>query len=88
MNYPLLNLTLDRWTGIWWTPDVRTLSYVGDTNGGSNIWNQPIDGSPPIQVTNFKSDSILNFSWSHDGKQSVIARDVTTTDIVLIRDFR
>jgi hypothetical protein len=54
----------------------------------SHIWNQPIDGSSPIQVTNFKADSILNFFWSHDGKQLVISRDVTNTDIVLIKDFR
>ena len=86
--YPLLNLTGDRWTGIRWTPDGRALSYVGNTNGVSNIWNQPIDGGSPIQVTNFKADSILNFSWSPDGKKLVISHDVTTTDIVLIKDFR
>ena len=87
-NYPLPNLTFDRWTGICWTPDGRALSYVGNTNGVSNVWNQPIDGSPPIQVTNFKADSISTFFWSHDGKQLVITRGVTTTDIVLIKDFR
>ncbi len=87
-RYPLPNLTLDRWTGIWWTPDGRVLSYVGNTNGVSIIRNQPIDASSPIQVTNFKADSILNFFWSHDGKQLVISRDVTNTDIVLIKDFR
>jgi serine/threonine protein kinase/Tol biopolymer transport system component len=87
-RYPLPNLTLDRWTGIWWTPDGRALSYVGNTNGVSNIWNQPIDGGPPIQVTNFTADSISTFCWSHDGKQLVITRGVTTTDIVLIKDFR
>ena len=86
--YPLVHLSRDRWSGIWWTPDGRALSYVGNTNGVSNIWNQPIDGSPPVQVTNFKSDSILNFSWSRDGKQLVISHDVTITDIVLIKDFR
>jgi serine/threonine protein kinase/dipeptidyl aminopeptidase/acylaminoacyl peptidase len=86
--YPLLNLTGDRWTGIRWTPDGRALSYVGNTNGVSNVWNQPIDGGSPIQVTNFKADSILNFSWSHDGKQLAISHDMHTTDIVLIKDFR
>jgi serine/threonine protein kinase/Tol biopolymer transport system component len=85
--YPLVQLTRDRWSGIWWTPDGRALSYVGNTNGVSNIWNQPIDGRP-VQVTNFKADSILNFSWSRDGKQLVVSHDVTTTDIVLIKDFR
>jgi serine/threonine protein kinase/Tol biopolymer transport system component len=87
-NYPLPHLTFDRWTGIWWTPDGRALSYVGNTNGVSNVWNQPIDGSPPIQVTNFKADSISTFCWSHDGKQLAISHGVTTTDIVLIKDFR
>jgi eukaryotic-like serine/threonine-protein kinase len=30
----------------------------------------------------------LNFKWSADGKQLLLARGTTTSDVVLIRDFR
>ncbi|MEK6325269.1 MAG: protein kinase [Acidobacteriota bacterium] len=72
-----------------WSPDRRSLNYLRDTRGGvTNIWSFPLDGSPPKQLTDFKTDQIYNFAWSPDGKQLVLARGTTTSDVVLIRDFR
>lgn len=31
-----------------WTPDGQALDYAVHRNGVSNIWRQPLDGSPPI----------------------------------------
>ena len=81
-------LTLSDWAGLWWTPDGRAISYVDNANAVSNVWNQPVDGSTPKQVTKFTSDIIFNFFWSHDGHQLAVARGTTTDDVVLIRDFR
>ncbi|OLE54515.1 MAG: hypothetical protein AUG51_07975 [Acidobacteria bacterium 13_1_20CM_3_53_8] len=81
-------LTLSDWAGLWWTPDGRAISYVDNANGVSNVWNQPVDGSPPKQVTKFTSNIIFNFFWSHDGHQLAVSRGTTTDDVVLIRDFR
>src|SRR5205085_2748534 len=54
---------------IRWTIDGRALTYVDTKDGVSNIWAQPLDGSPPKQFTNFKSDMIFSYDWSRDGKK-------------------
>lgn len=71
-----------------WTPDSSSLVYAQKHNGVSNIWGQPINGDPPRQLTNFKSDLIFGFGLSADGQQVVLARGTETRDVVLIRDFR
>jgi Tol biopolymer transport system component len=74
--------------GLEWTPDSSTLVYVQNRNGVSNIWGQPIDGDPPKQLTNFKSDLIFKFALSADSRELVLARGTRTRDVVLIRNFR
>jgi serine/threonine protein kinase/Tol biopolymer transport system component len=65
-----------------WTPTGRALAYVT----GANIWVDPLDGSPPRQLTRFSDDRrIQDFAWSHDGKRLAVVRFTTSTDIVLLR---
>lgn len=72
-----------------WTPDARALTYVSNSGGASNIWNLPIDGGPPQQLTDFKPDLFIQcFAWSRDGKQLAVARGTSISDIVLIKNFR
>ena len=71
-----------------WSLDGRSLTYDEARGGVSNIWSFPLDGSPPKQLTDFKTDQIYNFKWSDDGKQLVLARGTTTSDVVLIQNFR
>ena len=71
-----------------WSPDGRALLYTQTRDGVTNIWSQPIDGGPPKQMTDFKSDRIFRFSWSRDGKQLVLARGSVSSDVVLISDLR
>ncbi len=70
--------------GIQWTPDGRALSFIDNRYGVSNVWLQPLDGSPPKQLTNFTSETIFRFAWSPDGKMIVAERGTETGDIVLI----
>jgi serine/threonine protein kinase/Tol biopolymer transport system component len=70
--------------GFQWTSDGKSVMYVDTRNGVSNIWSQPIDGSPPKHVTDFKSDQIFTFSWSKDGKQLMLARGRTINDVIMI----
>jgi len=65
--------------------EIRSLIGVG---GISNIWSQPIDGSAPRQLTNFKSDLIFAFDLSRDGKQIVLSRGNISNDVVLIADSK
>jgi serine/threonine protein kinase/Tol biopolymer transport system component len=69
---------------IRWTGDGRDLTYIRDQQGVSNLWAQPLDGSPPRQVTDFTNGQIFNFAWSKDGHQLALARGFQTSDVVLI----
>jgi eukaryotic-like serine/threonine-protein kinase len=75
-------------TLVRWTPDGRAVAYIRTISGVSNIWIQPIDGSPPKQLTDFKEQRLLNFAWSRDGKQLALSRGTANNDVVLISGFR
>ena len=74
-------------SGLAWSADGKSVIYVADQNGVSNLWKQPIAGGPPQQVTNFTSDGIYSFALSPDGKRLALSRGHATLDIVLIKDF-
>jgi serine/threonine protein kinase len=71
-----------------WSPGGTAITYVDDKSGVDNIWSQPLDGSPPTQLTYFRDLSIQQFDWSPDGKRVVMSRGETTFDVVLLRNFR
>ncbi|MCI0411334.1 hypothetical protein L0222_00880 [bacterium] len=71
---------------IHWTPDGNGIAYIRFEKGISNIYVQPIDGSPSRHLTNYTTDAISNFSWSLDGKQIAFSRGKDSSDIVLIQD--
>ncbi len=73
---------------IGWLPDGRALTYIDAHAGIFNLWSQPLDGSPPKQLTDFKSDLIFAYAWSRDGKQLAVARGTQTSDVVLINGFK
>lgn len=50
----------------------------------TNIWRQPIDGSPPVQVTDFRDGRIFNFAYSRDGNQLALSRGTSNRDVVVI----
>ena len=71
-----------------WTHDGRALTYIVNRGGVSNIWIQPLDDSPPRQLTDFKSDRIFSFDWSRDGKWLALSRGPEQRDVVLMSDFK
>lgn len=70
-----------------WSADSRAVTYLDSAGGVTNIWAQPLDGSPPKQLTHFKADGVGAYGWSNDGKQLVASRASETTSVVLIKDF-
>jgi TolB protein len=70
-----------------WMPDGKSIAYLDSGPGIFNVWSQPIDGSAPRQLTNFKTEFINTFAISRDGKIATY-RFSGTRDIVLIKDFR
>jgi Tol biopolymer transport system component len=74
--------------GFQWSPDGKALVYINTLKGISNLWRQPLDGGPARQITNFKSDLIYSFTYSHDGRTLAFARGSHTRDAVLISEAK
>ena len=72
-----------------WTPDGGSVSFVNwnPITDVTNIWEQPVAGGAPKQLTHFTSDKISNFTWFPDGRL-VISRGSSPADAVLIKNFR
>ena len=70
-----------------WGPGGDTVDYVLTRNGVSNIWEQKLTGGPPRQITNFQSEQIFDFQWSHDGKQLALSRGSKSSNVILISNF-
>jgi eukaryotic-like serine/threonine-protein kinase len=71
-----------------WSPDGKGVQFVITHNGAANIWEQPVTGGPRRQITNFTSGHIFDFDWSRDGKQLLLAKGETNSDVILISNFR
>jgi serine/threonine protein kinase/sugar lactone lactonase YvrE len=74
--------------GLRWAPDQKGVQYLLTRKGATNVWEQPLDGSAPRQVTNFTSQLIFSFDWTRDGKQMLLIRGEDTSDVVMISNFR
>ena len=72
------------WRFIRWSPDGQSIAYANSPGGLSDIWAQPLDGSPPKQLTNFKAEQIIAFEWSRDNHSLAFVSRVETSDVVLI----
>ncbi len=68
-----------------WSPDAQKLVFVSDVNGVSNLWVQPLNGTTPKPVTDFKESQIFDFAWSPNGQQLACVRGNMTSYIVLIK---
>ncbi|MCA1815129.1 MAG: protein kinase [Acidobacteria bacterium] len=71
-----------------WSPDSRALIYIDTRGGVSNLWQQPVEGGAPKQLTDFKADRIFWFDFSRDGRQLALSRGTVNDDVVLIKNFR
>jgi hypothetical protein len=51
-----------------WSPNGKALQYLLTKNGATNVWEQPLEGGKPKQLTNFADGQIFGFNWSLDRK--------------------
>jgi Tol biopolymer transport system component len=70
-----------------WAPNGKAIDYIQTKGGVSNIWEQPLTGSPPRQLTHFTSDEITDFDWSPDGKQLLLSRGHSSRNVFLLSNF-
>jgi Tol biopolymer transport system component/predicted Ser/Thr protein kinase len=75
-------------SALQFTPDGKSVAYVGRENGVDNIWMQPLDGSAGHPITDFKSEQIWSFSLSPDGKSLAVLRGHWDSDVVLLQESK
>ena len=68
-----------------WSADSQSIYYVNESSG--QLFQMPIDGGEPKQVTDFYPLSIADYDLSPDEKQMVFSLGETTNEIVLIKNF-
>jgi len=77
------------YTGANWMPDGKSLVYqVADDKDVVNLWQQPIDGSPPRQLTKFNRGSIFSHAFTDQGKTLYLARGEQIRNALLIKNFK
>jgi eukaryotic-like serine/threonine-protein kinase len=73
--------------GIRWSPQGTGLEYALTQSGTTNIWEQPLAGGDPKQITKFSSGRIFDFAWTADGKQLLVTRGEVSSDVVLLANL-
>ncbi len=71
-----------------WASDGKALIYYETHNHADNLWRQPIDGGAPKQLTFFESGEIYRFELTYKEDSFIIARGNTSSDIVMISNYR
>jgi serine/threonine protein kinase/Tol biopolymer transport system component len=83
---PRLGSSNNSTPGVQMVPNTNALSYLISENGSSNLWLQPLDGTPGRQVTHFQSEQISGYTWSPDAKSIVLIRRHDNADVVLLKE--
>jgi serine/threonine protein kinase/Tol biopolymer transport system component len=71
-----------------WSADGKEIFYTTTINNVTNLWSQPVDGSPAKQVTQFKDALMNGFAWTRDGKNLVCTRGIQLRDAILISESK
>jgi serine/threonine protein kinase/Tol biopolymer transport system component len=66
-----------------WSADGKALIYIGRGEHADNLWQQPVSGGEPTQLTNFTRSRMFRFALTQDGAY-IVSRGEDTSDAVLI----
>jgi Tol biopolymer transport system component/tRNA A-37 threonylcarbamoyl transferase component Bud32 len=72
---------------VQWTPDGKAIAFLLTRNRAGNIWEQPLSGGDPVQLTKFTNQDMFSFAWSGDGKNLAFSRGQRKTDVVMMSDL-
>jgi serine/threonine protein kinase len=71
-----------------WAPDGKGFTFLRREGDHNNVWRQPLDGGPPAPITNFDSLEMGDYLFSADGNTLYYTKVESTSDAVLIENFR
>ncbi len=66
-----------------WMPGGKTLAFVRNQSGVSNLWTYDPETGKTSRLTDFREDLIMNFAWSFDGRQVAFIRGSLISDAFL-----
>jgi Tol biopolymer transport system component len=72
---------------VQWTPDGKAIAFLLTRNRAGNIWEQPLSGGDPVQLTKFTNEETFSFAWSGDGKKLAFSRGQRKTDVVMMSNL-
>ncbi len=71
------------------SPDARSLDFIAERDGFSNVWRMSAEGTKQQKITDWQTPATAYaFAWSRDGKDLAVVRDSQTSEIILINNFR
>ena len=63
---------------------VAVVQTAVNTRRIGNLWQQPLSGEQPTQLTHFNEAEIFYLAMSADGSHMAIVRGTTVSDVVLL----
>ncbi|MEX1128444.1 MAG: protein kinase [Vicinamibacterales bacterium] len=70
-----------------WHPDGERITFRRLVRGVNQLFALPVSGGAPTQITSFPAGTFGAYDWTADGGL-VLIRTETTSDVVLISDWR
>ncbi len=71
-----------------WARDGKHLLVVRRIGNDTNVWVTAADGSRPKQITNFTGEQVFNARWLPESDRIAIQAGTSSSDAVVIRNFR
>lgn len=71
-----------------WSSDGKAIVYLERKNRVSNLWSKPLDGGSPKQLTFIAAGQIYGYDFTRDGKNLAVSRGNSSSDVVMISNFK
>jgi WD40 repeat protein len=84
---PEKTFDLEQLSYLRWRPDGSAVTFTKTIDGVSNFWDQPVDGGPQTQFTNFAAEWVQLFQWSANG-DLYCSRGYEIRDPIVITNFQ
>jgi DNA-binding winged helix-turn-helix (wHTH) protein/Tol biopolymer transport system component len=70
-----------------WSANGEGLQYLLTRDEVTNLWEQPLAGGEPKQLTKFTSGHMYDFNWSSDRSHLLLTRGSTSSNVILLQNF-
>ena len=71
-----------------WTPDGKSITFMDYVGERSDLWAQPIDGSPRFKLTDFGRPWLSRRAYSKDGKRIALTRGEIFWNAVMLKGLK